>query len=375
MESIITESQEFKEFIRHSRSREIHELAQQRHWGHVIVYGNAGIGKTALLEAFKEENPVAYLSITFLRGHEVELDDSLLIPFLRSRLRRPNINAFPELLIIDDFDHIRSKSIREKVAKMLKEGRYWGFQVILSARNQIQEKVFESNAHVMRLKGLKDWDVHRLAEFFGDRSDKHPDLIMTERDMLGEYNGNPALILSHLRMLVTPDDFIYRNPLIDELHHPKIILPHAQPLINDLRLVNRRILDRIGRSPAAVPHLSPRQFEELVAELFIEKGYKVELTQQSRDGGKDLIIMDRSDIGNFMIYAECKHYRADRPVGVDVVSQLLGRINFDRATAGMVVTSSYFSPDASNFQSQIEHQMTLVDFVKLSSWINQKNLL
>ena len=193
---------------------------------------------------------------------------------------------------------------------------------------------------------------------------------MTVRDMLAEHQGNPAMIISHLLMLVTPDDFLYRNPLIiEELERPAIILEHTPPLITDLRLVNQRILDRIGRRPEAVRELSPRQFEELVAELFMEKGYHVELTQQTRDGGKDLIIMNRSDIGNFMVYAECKHYRPDRPVGVDVVTQLLGRINFDRATAGMVVTSSYFSPDARDFQSQIEHQMSLIDFAKLSSMI------
>lgn len=373
MNTDLINSEEFKELIRRSRSRELHELSQQHFYGHVVMYGEQGIGKTALLETFKEINPAAYLSITLLRGYEIENDDSLLAPWLLSRLRRPSMNAFPELLIIDDFDQVLSKSIREKVASILKDGRKWGFRVILSARKQINEKVFENNAHVMRLRGLNENDVRRLADFFTERSDKHPDLIMTVRDMLSEYKGNPAVILSHLTMLVTPDDFLYRNPfIIEELEQPKLIIEQTPPLITDLRMVNQRILDRIGRRSEAMRDLTPRQFEELVAELFIEKGYDVELTQQTRDGGKDLIIMNRSDIGNFMVYAECKHYRPDRPVGVDIITQLLGRINFDRATAGMVVTSSYFSPDAKDFQSQIEHQMSLIDYVKLSSWIEQK---
>jgi len=373
MNTDLINSEEFKELIRRSRSRELHELSQQHFYGHVVMYGEQGIGKTALLETFKEINPAAYLSITLLRGYEIENDDSLLAPWLLSRLRRPSMKAFPELLIIDDFDQVLSKSIREKVASILKDGRKWGFRVILSARKQINEKVFENNAHVMRLRGLNENDVRRLADFFTERSDKHPDLIMTVRDMLSEYKGNPAVILSHLTMLVTPDDFLYRNPfIIEELEQPKLIIEQTPSLITDLRMVNQRILDRIGRRPEAMRDLTPRQFEELVAELFIEKGYDVELTQQTRDGGKDLIIMNRSDIGNFMVYAECKHYRPDRPVGVDIITQLLGRINFDRATAGIVVTSSYFSPDAKDFQSQIEHQMSLIDYVKLSSWIEQK---
>ncbi|MBS7565312.1 restriction endonuclease [Mucilaginibacter sp. Bleaf8] len=366
----IINSTEFKELIKISRSRELHELSQQRFYGHVIVYGDPGIGKTALLEAFKETNPVGYLSITMLRGYEIEGDESLLSPWLLSQLRRPNINAFPELLIIDDFDQILSKSIREKVATLLKEGRKWGFRVILSARKQINEKVFEANAHRLRLRGLNETDVRRLADFFGERSDKHPDLIMTVRDMLSEHQGNPALIISHLMMLVTPDEFAYRNPqIIEELERPKLTVEETPQIITDLRFVNRRILDHIGRRATEVYNLTPRQFEELVAELFDERGYKVQITQQTRDGGKELIILDHREVGNFMIYAECKRYAPDRPVGVSVVSDLIGRMNADRATAGMVVTSSYFSPDAQVFQSKFEHQMSLIDFVKLSTMI------
>jgi hypothetical protein len=374
----ITNSNEFKELIRQSRSREMYELSQQRYYGHVIVYGEPGIGKTALLEAFKERNPGAYLRITMLRGYKIETDESLLAPFLMPRLQRPNINAFPELLIIDDFDQILSKPIREKVATMLKEGRKWGFRVILSARGQINEKIFEANAHVMRLRGLNETDVRRLADFFGERSDMHPHLIMTVRDMLDGHKGNPALIISNLIMLVTPDDFLYRNPLlIEELAQPTVILGQAPQIVTDLRLVNRRILDSIGRRASEVYSLSPRQFEELVAELFVERGYKVQLTQQTRDGGKDIIILDHRDIGNFMIYAECKRYAPDNPVGVSVVSDLVGRMSADRATAGMVITSSYFSPDAKVFQSKFKHQMKLIDFLKLSSMIetSPKNLL
>jgi hypothetical protein len=363
-------SKEFKEIIKQTRAQELHELARQRYLGHVVLYGERGVGKTALLDAFREENPVAYLSITMLRGYEIETDESLLAPFLLSRLRRPHANAFPELLIIDDFDQIISPHIREKVATMIKEARIWGYRLILSSAIQINEKVFEANANVIRLRGLREREVEMLFDFFSQRSDKHPDVNLTVREMLNEFNGNPALIISHLLMLVTPDDFLYRNSfVIEELKRPTIIVEQTPEIITDLRFVNQRLLDRIGRRPEAVRQLTPRQFEELVAELYQERGYEVKLTQQTRDGGKDLIIMNRSDIGNFMIYAECKHYSPDRPVGVGVVSELHGRIDLDRATAGMIVTSSYFSPDAKAFQSKIEHQMSLIDFVKLSSMI------
>ena len=193
--------------------------------------------------------------------------------------------------------------------------------------------------------------------------------------MMSGFRGNPREIISALNFLLaqtqTEDQkLVYRNPVvIEELEKPTLILQEAPKIITDIRVVNKRILDKIGRQPQAIYQLTPRQFEIMVAELFEERGYKVELTQQTRDGGKDLFILDHREVGNLMIYAECKQHAPDRPVGVNVVSDLVGRMTADRATAGIVVTSSYFSPDAKTFQSKFEHQMTLIDFIKLSMMI------
>jgi len=117
--------------------------------------------------------------------------------------------------------------------------------------------------------------------------------------------------------------------------------------------------------------LTPRQFEEYTAELFEKRGYKVKLTPETRDGGKDLLIIQGDTLGEFLIYTECKRYAPDNPIGVRIVRELFGTIIADRATAGIIVTSSYFSPDAIVFTEKIKHQMSLVDFVKLKKWIEQ----
>lgn len=161
----------------------------------------------------------------------------------------------------------------------------------------------------------------------------------------------------------------YQNPpIIEALKKPEIILPAAKEIITDIRMVNTRILDKIKRDPTAVYGLQPREFEKLVAEIFREKGYEVELTQATRDGGKDLMIIDKS-LGNFLIYAECKKFAPNRPVGVSIISDLAGRIDNDRATAGIVITTSYFSQEAKTFTNKIQHKMSLVDYLKLEDWI------
>lgn len=370
----ITSDKDFNQAVYDSRTREIFDMDTMLSYGHVIVYGEPGIGKTTLLESFKRSNPRGFERIGFRRGYEVEMNESLLAPYL---IPRPltQFNEPTDLLMIDGFDEIQSPIIKEKVANIMREGRKTGHRVILSARRQINEKVFEQNARTLWLRGLRDRDIRRLVDIYDHHTNEHPDVILTIREMMGGLKGNPREIISALNLLLgqtqsEEQQLIYRNQvIIEEIEKPSLILSEAPKIITDIRVVNKRILDKIGRQPKAIYQLSPRQFEIMVAELFEERGYTVELTKQTRDGGKDLIILDRSDIGNFLIYAECKQHAPNRPVGVSVVSDLVGRMAADRATAGMVITSSYFSPEAKTFQSKFENQMKLIDFIKLSSMI------
>lgn len=371
----ITSDGEFGQIIQGSWTRQIYEIDTWLSYGHVIVYGGWGSGKTTLLNRFAKLNTKGFERIDFWRGYEVEMDDSLLSPYLIASASN-RVNEGGELLIIDGFDEIQSPVIKEKLAIIMREGRKLGHRVLLSSRVQINEKIFDHSAHVLFIDGLKPVDISKIVNIYVRHAGDRPDIIQKVSELIGGFKGNPGEIIMALNFLLPQTQLgnkglIYRNPvIIEELEKPTIILEEAPKMITDIRLVNKRILDKISRKPHEIYQLNPRQFEMLVAELFEERGYKVELTQQTRDGGKDLIILDHREIGNLMIYAECKQYAPDRPVGVSVVSDLVGRMTADRATAGIIVTSSYFSPDAKNFQSKFEHQISLIDFVKLSAMIN-----
>lgn len=133
--------------------------------------------------------------------------------------------------------------------------------------------------------------------------------------------------------------------------------------------VSRELLDRLAADAGLLHELSPRRFEEVVAELFARDGYEVTLTAASRDGGADLYVVDNRSIGSFLYVVECKKYRPDRPVGVGVVRQLFGVVQAARATAGIVATTSYFTRGADDFQRQLKYQLSLRDFVALRGWL------
>jgi HJR/Mrr/RecB family endonuclease len=147
------------------------------------------------------------------------------------------------------------------------------------------------------------------------------------------------------------------------------LLVSPPEIIRDIKVINGTLLKLVEKDPGMMHKLRPVEFETLVAEIFDKKGYHVSLTKQTRDGGKDLIVVENKMLGDFLIYVQCKRNAKDRPVGVNIVRELYGSVIADRATAGILVTSSYFSPDAEDFTSKIKHQMSLADYLKLCEWI------
>ena len=112
--------------------------------------------------------------------------------------------------------------------------------------------------------------------------------------------------------------------------------------------INSQLLERIKINKNDVYKLTPREFEEVVAEIYYKMGYDVELTPLIKDGGKDIIIISK-DINNpFVHYVECKRYSPTIPVGVGILRELNGVRDMDNVNKGIIVTTSYFTRDAKN---------------------------
>ena len=209
------------------------------------------------------------------------------------------------------------------------------------------------------------------------------------------FNGTPLLLNLAVEFLNignnTPKDLLavlkdklhYKNSIIElfsssdiiKPKHPEIILPKTPKIISDVCLINSNLINKIKQNPKLIYQLSSRQFEEVVAELFDKEGYQVTITQATRDGGKDLIILEQKRIGNFIIYVECKNYGTSYPIGVRIVRELYGAVTADRATAGVLVTSSYFSTPAKKFTEKVKSQLSLIDYNDLKKWIDEKGNL
>ena len=131
------------------------------------------------------------------------------------------------------------------------------------------------------------------------------------------------------------------------------------------------IISRLASFPQEVLELTPRKFEELVAELLIKEGLDVILTPASGDGGRDVLAYNNTIAGKHLYLVECKRYSPERPVGVGLVRQLYGVLELERATAGMLVTTSNFTKGAREFRDSIEYRIDLKDYAALARWLRR----
>ena len=150
--------------------------------------------------------------------------------------------------------------------------------------------------------------------------------------------------------------------------YPK--MPGAPVKINDDRkFIDKRTYQKVKSNPELIHRLSGRKFEQFIAEVLHKRGTSIELTKETHDGGKDIIIRVKLDIGESVFYAECKRVKRSQSVGVDVVRRLYGVVTNDRVNGGLVITNGHFSKEAWAFKSETNHQIWLIDIDKLSEII------
>lgn len=137
--------------------------------------------------------------------------------------------------------------------------------------------------------------------------------------------------------------------------------------------INDQILKYLSENPAAIYHLKPGEFEIMMAEIYSKLGYHVERTQETKDGGKDIIIRKPSILGDFIYYVECKKYAPKRPIGIGIVRGMVGTINTDKVNGGIIATTSYFTRDARKFilSNDLKYQVQMHDYEKIQELLKQ----
>ena len=125
-----------------------------------------------------------------------------------------------------------------------------------------------------------------------------------------------------------------------------------------------------NKYPQKLYELSPRKFEELVASILTDFGFEVELTNATRDGGRDIIASIRTKVSNYLTYVECKRYSPENKVGVGIIREVIGVHNIHKPSKSIIVTTSFFSQGAIIEAKTFENQLELKDFDEVKKWLH-----
>lgn len=328
------------------RAWELEYLGRRLKRGPVVVMGPPGIGKTALGRRLQESDRYHRLvdsNLDLQDRRRIAWDYSGTIFTSRNEVIAPLSTAFDRTfrlreLLLEDAIHVASQR--------LKDGTAGDVLVMDLVRTGVPLSPLFLHAACDLLQSGR-----QLADFL---------------PLFRYYSADS------LRDVV---DAVLRSNRVDAI--PCLVAPDGSPLSRPalrrlsavVRSVASSATDLVRANPDLLEALSPRQFEEVVADLFAADGFEVSLTAASKDGGRDVIAARHDKFGSFLYLIECKKYSPMNPVGVEVVRNLYAVVAAERATAGVVATTSTFTHGARAFAGSLQHQMSLRDVEDVRGWL------
>lgn len=302
----------------------------------VGVTGTTGVGKTALTLEFVRQHKYKFLGGVY---HFPRISIDILKPCLEF-IHESNR---PILLIIEEIGVLSDTSIRYLLSVIL--NRRPSARILFTSQRSISVSVDNLVDKTIEL-GL---EASKIMEHLQRRADG-------------------------FKLNIDDSSFISTEPFA----RPGIIGPDGHPLIKNSKLyrqvvteiseVNELII-RLSQNPELLYELSPRKFEEVIAEILHRKGYEVSITPLSKDGGKDICVASRNTLGSFLYIVQCKKYAPNRPVGVELVRELYGIVQVEKATAGIIATTSYFTKGAKDLRDKLLYQISLKDYIGVQEWL------
>jgi restriction system protein len=322
----------------------------------VVLEGSSGAGKTVVASYFAQYNH------GFFSGGATAVDARGDITAAAAGELR---SGGPSLVVIDEAHRAVALQARvRELRRVLPESR-----IIVISQDAIEYGELPADARIGvaqllsgELRSLSGLDVtqietQRLAKWLDDRPLTPRTLIQAlDEGVLSQRNVAPGVELYSAAVILGPDG---RPASADQTHRAEI----------EVRAASERLFELVHESPDLIRALTPREFEEVVAEYFHRQGYEVELTASSRDGGKDVYAAKTDALGSFLYIVECKAFSPTNPVGVRFVRHLYGVVQHERATAGVLATTSHFTHGAKAFQQDVQFQLSLRDFGDVKQWL------
>jgi restriction system protein len=347
----------------------------------IVVLGPAGIGKTSLVARFLVPGPPVSASLTitpagspppaprgpiWIPAREF-FSDALAFGSELKRRTDDRHEPWP-IIILDGADDLGPEQQRETFSHI------FNFKlvraVIVTSRKELELGL--GGERTLRLEGLPTTEAESLL-VEASQSIIGPESM---QKMLAVADGLPLALKLLAALAKSRSEEELRQLLAGQLYDLRQaaivpggkLLAVARPVIIS---ANEAMIAALKKQPKDIYKLTPRKFEELVAELFRDMGYDVKLTKATRDGGKDILAAIKTEIGQLLCLIDAKRYREDHKIGVSLVRTLIGTLCDHQATSAMMVTTSSYSKDAHALQQRHQYQLSLREYGDVADWIQR----
>lgn len=124
---------------------------------------------------------------------------------------------------------------------------------------------------------------------------------------------------------------------------------------------------------------APTFFERLVVNLLLNMGYGGSVTDAGRalgrsgDDGVDGVI-DQDSLGLDRVYVQAKRYAAGNNIGPGAIRDFFGSLDRHKASKGLFVTTSVFSPSARETAEFLSKRIVLIDGEQLTKLMIRYNV-
>lgn len=172
----------------------------------------------------------------------------------------------------------------------------------------------------------------------------------------------------HVSVVIMPradadaDDFLslYRWDWIQEIAQTRFLSLHSE------------VFEHFGSHPGDLARLTWRSYEELLDAIFRNQGFRTELGPGMNDGGVDIRLYQSQAIPELVTLVQAKKY-SSRPIALDAVAALFGNVVEQRASGGILATTSRFLPSAKRFAESVSRatdlpSVHLVDSKQVCGW-------
>lgn len=353
--------------------------------GPIFLLGNPGSGKTSVAQALVAE-------VRRESGDESRAD---LLPFslgianATEAVAKLTVSSRRQLLVLDGLDEFvpyQDRVLDNFISSTQAIAGASPSMLIITTRPAVMDAVWMERAG----RAAQDFEVITLPPMAQSELDDlilrvAVDLSPGDRGRLGEAaEGSPLLaaLLAHLAQQESVDSvlerLVSRYMLAVNPNHgasPEDValqdLPGGRDIEVRLRAIDDDLIAYLADHPERLYDLRPRQFEELLAELYAREGFQVEMTKETRDGGIDLYLVRYESFGRVLTVVDAKRYRQDRAVSVGIVRGLYGVVEAERASAGVVATTSFFTREAKRFQESVPFRLSLQDYFDLQTMLRR----